>query len=165
MCGDARTDDLVAGLHLSFGDDAQVETGPMVGHEQRRQPRFAHAHTHPEAGHPRLGDLELGLPDPVPVTDAHLVIGEAIDGEVLTELPITEIVAAELFLPIGVRVDLVNQHGTLLAAMTVQIALPITVNVQAANHLGTSHGRLPDPGVHGPALPRHILGPTNIDRQ
>jgi hypothetical protein len=32
--------------------------------------RLPHPHPHPKAGHPRLGDLELSLTDPVAITDA-----------------------------------------------------------------------------------------------
>ena len=38
------------------------------------QLRLAQPHPDPEAGDPRLGDLELGLPDPVPVTDTDRVV-------------------------------------------------------------------------------------------
>ena len=99
---DPGTDDFVAGLDSAFGDDPEVEAGPVMCDEQRRQLRFAEPHTHPETGDPRLGDLEFRLADAVAVADADLVVGETVDGEVLTELTVFEVIAAELLLPIGV---------------------------------------------------------------
>ena len=66
----------------------QVKSGPVVADQQRGQLRLAEPQANPVAGHPGLGDLELGLPDPVPVADAHLVVGQAVDSEVLAELAV-----------------------------------------------------------------------------
>ena len=90
-----RTHDLVAGPHDALGQHAQVEAGPVVSHEQGRQLRLAHPHPHPEAGHPRLGHLELRLTDPVAVADADLVVRQPLDREVLAECPVLQVVAAE----------------------------------------------------------------------
>ena len=48
----------------------------------------------PEAGHAWLGDLELGLADAVAVADADFVIGQALDGEVLSEVAAFEVCRA-----------------------------------------------------------------------
>ena len=50
-------------------------------------------------GHPRLGALEEGAADPVAVADTDLVVGKPLDREVITELPVGEVVVAELLLP------------------------------------------------------------------
>ena len=52
---------------------------------QGRQLRLTHPHRDAEAGDPRLGDLELRLADDVPVADADLVVGQAVDSEILAE--------------------------------------------------------------------------------
>ena len=80
-----------------------------------------------------LGDLEHGVADPVAVADADLVVGEALDGEVLAELPVHEVVAAELALPVAVGVELVDEDGALLAAVAGEIALAVAVDVQPAH--------------------------------
>ena len=67
-----------------------------MGDEQRRYPRVFHADPDPVAGHPRLGDLQRRGADPVAVADAHHVVGEALDREVLPELPVDESVPAQL---------------------------------------------------------------------
>ena len=58
-----RADDLVAGRDTAFGDDAEIEARAMMGDKEIRHVGLAEAHADPEAGHPRLGHLELGLAD------------------------------------------------------------------------------------------------------
>ena len=162
---DPGPDDLVAGPYLPFGDHAQVEAGTVVGDEQRRHARLAEPHADAEAGDPRLGDLELGLADAVAVADAHLVVAEAVDGEVLAELAELEVVPAEVLLPVPVRLDLVDEHGALLAAVPVEVALAVAVDVEPAHHPRPVDRLLPDPGVHGagPARPTSFGMPTLTD--
>ena len=69
--------DLVPGLHSALAQHPEVEPGPVVGDQQRRDARVVHPDADPVAGDPRLGHLEHRLADPVPVADAHLVIGQA----------------------------------------------------------------------------------------
>jgi hypothetical protein len=68
-------DDRVAGLDVSFGDDAHVEAGTVMAHQQLGQFRLAKSHADPVAGDAGLGNLELRLANAVPVADADLVIG------------------------------------------------------------------------------------------
>ena len=58
----------------------------MVGDEQRRHGGLVHADADAVTGDARLGDLEQRVADPVAVADADLVVGQALDGEVLAEL-------------------------------------------------------------------------------
>ena len=81
----ADLDDVVARLHATFPQDPEVEARPVVGHEQRGHTRLVQAQPDPVAGDARLGDLELGVADAVAVADAHLVVGQPVDGEVLAE--------------------------------------------------------------------------------
>ena len=103
--------------YLAFLEHPQVEAGPVVGDQQRRDPRVVHADADPVAGDPRLGDLEQRGADPVAVADADLVVGEPLDREVLAELPVHEVVAPELALPVAVRRDLVDEDRSMLAAV------------------------------------------------
>jgi hypothetical protein len=143
---------------VALGDHPQVEAGPVVGHEQGRQLRLAQPHPDPETRYARLGDLELGLADAVPVTDVDLVVRQPVHGEVLAELAELEVVAAEVVLPVPVGLDLIDEHGALFAAVAVAVALPVTVDVEPTHHLRTLDGVFPDPGVHGVALPGDVLG-------
>ena len=91
--------DLVARLHLALLEHAEVEAGPAVGDEQGRDARVVHAEPDAVARDPRLGDLEDGAADPVAVADADLVVVQPLDGEVLAELPVDEVVAARARAP------------------------------------------------------------------
>ena len=57
--------------------------------------------TDPVARHPWLRDLEQRRADAIAVADAHLVVVEPVDREVLTELAEDEVVAVELLAPIA----------------------------------------------------------------
>jgi hypothetical protein len=106
---------------------------------------------------PRLGDLELGFTDAVPVADADLGVGKAVDGEVLAELAVVEVVAPQVLLPIAVGLDLVDHDGPMLAAVPDRIALAVAVHLPASHPARAGYGTFPDAGVDGPALPRHVL--------
>ena len=81
--------------------------------------------------------LEGGGADPVAVADADLVVTESFDGEVLAELSVDEVVSAELAFPVPIGVDLVDEHGALLAAVPRQIALTVALDVELADSAGT----------------------------
>ena len=70
--------------------------------------------------------------DPVAVADADLVVAQPLDGEVLAELPVDEVVSSELALPVAVGLDLVDEDRSLLAAVPGEIALAVAVDVELA---------------------------------
>src|SRR5262249_51653905 len=144
--------------------DPHVETWTVMADQQRWQFGLAQPQAHPVAGHPRLGDLELGLADAVPVADAHLVIRETIDGEGLPERAVTDVMAAEISLPVLVCPDLVAQPGPLPTAVPGQVALAVTVDIEPAYHRRAVHWVLPYPRVDGLALPGHVLRQAHVDR-
>ena len=111
--------------------------------QQRGQFRLAEPHADPVAGDAGLGNLELGLADAVPVADADLVIGQAVDGEVLPEVAVAQVVAPEVLPPVLIGLDLVDEHGPLLAAVALRVALAVAVDVEAADH--------PRPGYRRPS--------------
>ncbi|GAB3165747.1 hypothetical protein GCM10027258_88980 [Amycolatopsis stemonae] len=160
----AGADDLVARPDVAFGDDAQVEARPVVRDEQGRHPRLAQAHPDAEARDARLGDLEFGVADAVPVADVHLVVGQAVDGEVLAELAVLEVVAAEEVPPVLVGPALVDEHRAVLAAVPAQVALAVAVDVEPADQPPAVDGVLEDSGVDGPALPGHVLRQSDVER-
>jgi hypothetical protein len=69
-----------------------------------------------------------------------------IPGAAGSPVPVDEIVAPELLLPVAVGVDLVRQHRALLAAMAGQVALPVAVEIVPARHPGPVDRVLPDAG-------------------
>ena len=157
--------DLVAGLHLALLEDAKVEPGAVVRDQQRGHRGLAHPDADAVAGHARLGDLEERLADAVAVADADLVVGEPVDGEVLAELAVDEVVASELALPVPVGLDLVDEHRAMFAAVREPVGLVVAVDVDAANHPRALDRLLPDRRPHGLALPLHLAGSSYVQRQ
>ena len=118
----------------------------------------------PVARHARLGDLEQRLADPVAVADADLVVGEALDREVLAELAVGEVVAPELALPVAVGVDLVDEHRAVLAAVRAPVGLVVAVDVDPPHHPRPVDRLLPDRGADGLALPRDLSRAADVER-
>ena len=158
-------DDLVAGLDLALLEDAKIKARPVMRHDERRHLRLVHPDADPVAGDARLRHLEQRAPDPVTVADAHLCVGQAVDREILAELPVSEVVAAKLSLPIAVGIDLIDEDRAMLAAMPLQIALTIPVDVEPPHHSTALHRRLPDAGMDSFALPRDVAREADIDRK
>jgi len=86
--------DLVASLHRALAQDPEVEPRPVMGDQQRGDLRVVHPDADPVAGDAGLGDLEHRAADAVLVADAHLIVGQAGDREVLPELAVAEVIAA-----------------------------------------------------------------------
>ena len=157
--------DLVPGLYGALVEHPEVEPGPVMGNQQSGHACLVHPDPHPVARHPRLGHLEQRLTDLVAIADAHLVISQAGDREILPELAVAEVVAAQLLLPVPVRLDLVHEHRTVLAAMPGQIALPVTVDIQPPYLTRAVNRLFPDGRADGLPVPRHVLRQPHVDRQ
>jgi hypothetical protein len=112
--------------------------------------------------HARLRHLEQSATDAVSVANAHLLVREAVDREVLTELSIGEIVPAQLALPMAIGVDLINENSTVLAAMPSQVSLPIAIDVEPADQARALNRRFPNGGVDGLPLPGDILREAHV---
>ena len=91
-----------------------------------------------------------------------LVVGQPLDGEVFAELAVLEVVTAEPPSPEFVGLALVDKHSANFAAMAVEIALPVAVDVQLADHLRPLDGILEDSRVDGPAVPGNVLRHSDI---
>ena len=158
-------DDPVSRLHLALFEHAEVEPRTAVGDEESGNPRVVHADPDAVTGHARLGHLEARAADPVTVTDAHLLVGEPFDGEVLAELPVREVVPSQLVLPMSVGVDLVDEHRSLLTAVPRQIALTVALDVEPGDAAAAGDRVLEHAGEDGPPLPRDVLRHADVDRQ
>ena len=112
-----------------------------------------------------MGDLEDGGADLVAVADADLVVAQPLDGEVLAELSVDEVVSPELAFPVPVGVDLVDEHGALLAAVPGEIALAVAVDVELAHAARARDRVLEDAGEDRLPLPGHVLRHADVDRQ
>jgi hypothetical protein len=99
------------------------------------------------------------------VADAHLCIGQAVNRQILAELTVNEVIAAKLSLPISVRIDLINKDRAMLAAVSLQVALTIALDVEPPHHSTALHGRFPNSGMDSFALPRDVAREPNINRE
>ena len=162
MAAATSPEDRIAGPDASFGDDTEVEARTMVSNQQIGHVRFAETHADAEARDARLGDLELGLTDAVPVADAHLAVGHAGDGEVLAEMARSQVVAREERRPVVVGLGLIHHDGALFTAVPGKVALTVAVDIEPAHHDGPFHGLLPDAGAHRLVLPLHVFGHTDV---
>jgi hypothetical protein len=86
-------------------------------HQQRRHAGLIHADTDSVASDARLCHLEESVPNSISVANTHFVIGEAIDGEVFTELSKGEVSASELLFPILVGRSLIHEDRAVLTSM------------------------------------------------
>jgi hypothetical protein len=98
------------------------------------------------------------------VADAHDIVRQAFGREVLAELPVNEVGSLQLFLPIVIRFDLVDEDGSLLTPVPSQVALTISLEIQPADATSTTHWILPDPGVYRAPLPRDVARKSDVHR-
>jgi hypothetical protein len=136
-------------------DHAQVEAGPPARRQQRRHARLVRANADAIAGHAGLGHFEQRAAYAVAVADADFVVGQPLDGEVLAELPVREIAAAQLLLPVPVRLGLVDEDSALLAPVAAKIALPVTFDVERLTRRRSCTGAFQMPVCT--VLPRHSM--------
>src|SRR3954462_15529629 len=157
--------DLVTGLDVAFLDHAEIESGAAVPDQQRSHVRLVHANAEPVAGDARLRHFEQGRADPVAVSDAHVGVGEALDRKVLAELAVNEVRSTEMLLPVPIGFVLIDEYGTMFAAMSGRIALAVAVDIEPAHPARACDRRLPDAGVDGPTLPGDVARQADIDRK
>jgi hypothetical protein len=109
-----------------------------------------------------LSDLKYRAADLITVADAHGIVGQSFDREVLAELSVDEVCPLQLLLPIAIRFDLVDEDGPLLASVPGQIALTVSVQIQPARPAAPAHGILPDRRVDNTTLPLDIAGKSDV---
>jgi hypothetical protein len=112
-----------------------------------------------------LRDLKYRTADSVPVSDADLIVRQTIDSEILSELSELKIITPEFALPISIRLDLIDHHGTLFATMTLKICLAIAIKIQSPSKNTMRYGTLQDRGTNKLALPFNFAWKTDIDGQ
>src|SRR6185295_4535643 len=156
--------DFVAGAHLAFPQDAEVEPRSSAGCQQCRHPRLVHPNANAITGDAGLSDLEQCTADLVTVADANGIVGQAFDREVLAELSVDEVGPLQLLLPVAIRFDLVDEGGSLRAAVAAEVALTVTVQIQPAAPTAATHRIFPDPGVYSAPLPLDVARKSDIHR-
>src|SRR5947209_4361206 len=158
----ADLSDFITRANFPFLENPEVKARPMMGDKQSSHLGLIRPDAHPITGHPRLGHFEECRANPIAIANAHFVIRQAFDREVLTELGMAEIASAEMTLPIPVGVQLVHHHGAMLAAMTGKVSLSVTVDIQAPYGKPSSNRHLPDRRIHRLPAPFNVTWKTNV---
>jgi len=135
----------------------------VVRYQQGRHARLIHANADAVAGDAGLRHLEKRAADAITVANADFIVGQAVNGEILAELAKGEVASSELFFPVVVGVYLINENGALLPAMTGEIALAVTVNVQPPDRAPALDRALPHRRVYGFSFPGDVARETNVD--
>ena len=113
-------------------------------YEQRWHTRLIHADADAVARHAWLRYFKYRITNAVAIANADLVIRKSLDGEVFSELAESKIVAAQKPLPVIVGIHLVDEYGALLPAVTGEIGLRITIDIELAHHSPSRNWRFPD---------------------
>src|SRR6266478_4396999 len=148
--------DFVAGTDLAFLQHSQVEPRPSARCQQCRHPGLVHPNSYAIAGNARLRDLEQGTADLITVADAHGIVGQSFDGEVLAELSVGEVAPSQVLLPVTIGFDLVDEDGALFTSVPGHVTLTVSVQIQPADPTAATHWILPDRGMHSAALPLDV---------
>jgi hypothetical protein len=130
--------------------------------DERGHLRIIHSNSEPVAGDAGLCHLKDCIADSVPVSNADLTIRQTVNGEILSKLSVLEIVPAEFALPIPIRVELIDHHGTLFAPMALEIPLAIAIQIQSASNDTVRYGLLPNCGADQLALPFEFTRKADI---
>ena len=154
----------VSGADLPFFNHAEVKARPFMGNKECRYLRVIHSDADAIAGDPRLRHLEECAPDSVAISNADLIIGKTIDGEILTELAILKVLPLQLLLPVTVGVELIHHQGAMLSAVPCKVALAIAIQVETARHHPSGDGSLKDSSADYLALPLDIARQPDIHR-
>ena len=78
-------------------------------------------------------------------------------------MPIDEVVASQLVLPMPIRTHLIDKYGAAFAAMTVHVAMSIAFYVEPAHDARARDRRLPNVGMDCPALPSHVAWQAQVN--
>src|ERR1700722_5752411 len=154
--------DLVARPNFSLLQHAKVKSWSVMRYEQGCHARFIHANTYAVARHARLRYFKYRTTDAVAIADAHLVIRKPLHREVFSELAESKIVAAQKALPVVVRIHLVDEEGPVHPAVTGEIGLRITIDIELAHHSPSINWRLPNGRSDRFAVPCHVARKADI---
>jgi hypothetical protein len=153
---------VIARPNFSLLQHAKVKSWSVMCNEKRRHTRFIHANADAVARHAWLRYFKFSTTDAISIADAHLSIRESLDGEVLSQLAESKIVAAQKALPVMVRIHLVDEYGTVLPAVPGEIGLRITIDIELAHHSPSRNRRFPDCGSDSFAVPCHVARKADI---
>src|SRR5271169_4481224 len=153
---------VIACTNFSLLQHAKVKPRSSMCYEQRWHTRLVHADSDAVARHAWLRYFKYRTTDAVSIADAHLVIRKPLHREVFAELTESKITAAQKALPVMVRVHLVDKYGAVLPAVTREIGLRITIDIELAHHSPSRNRGFPDCGSDSFAVPCHVARKADI---
>jgi hypothetical protein len=130
--------------NFSLLQHAKVKTWSVMFYEKGPHPGFIHANTDAVARCARLRYFKFSITDAVSIVDTDLVVREALDDEVFSELAESKITTAQKALPVMVRIHLVDKHGAVLPTVAGQIGLRIAIDIELAHHSASINWIFPD---------------------
>src|SRR4029077_18059186 len=77
---------------------------------------------------------------------------------------VSETVSTESILPIPIRLDLVDKDRPVLASVTLEVTLPVAVDVEAPDHAPALNWILPDRRINGLPAPCDVAWKTDVNR-
>ncbi len=135
-----------------------------MGNHQRRHLLVAHSDAQAIAGNARLRDLKDRAANPISVSYADIAVCQSFDREVFAELAGFEIRPPEEVRPVSIRVDLIDHHRALFAAVGNKIRLAVSGQIEAAGKHPAMHRTFPNRGPDQFATPGHVARHAHIDR-
>src|SRR5262249_14995447 len=157
--------DLIPGGDVAGLQHTEVEPGSVMLHQQGGHTRLFHSDSNSVARHSRLRHLEQCAANPITVAYANLIVRQSLHREVLAELSKYEVLSPQLPFPKALRIDLVDENGSVLATVTLQIPLAIAVDVQPSYLTATPDRVLPHGRAHGLTFPFDFARQTNVHRE
>src|SRR5579871_548520 len=154
--------DLVSGPNLSLLQHAEVKPGSVMSNEEGWHPRLIHPNSDTVASYARLGDFKYCAANAISIANTDLTIREPLDGKIFSELAETKIIAPQEALPIMVRIHLVDEHRTLLAAVAREIPLPVSIDIELTNETPPLNRTFPDRRTDSLTVPSHVAGKADI---
>jgi hypothetical protein len=155
----------VSGANFAFRDNSEIEPWLPMRNDQRSDLGITHSNSETITGDTRLRHFKDRRADLVSVPNADFIVGETFNGEILAELSVLEVVAAEFPLPIPIGVDLINHDGTLFTAVACEIALAVAVQIEPSSKHAPGDREFPDSRADCLALPRDFTWNSDIDGQ
>src|SRR5579863_3383160 len=135
---------VVARPNFSFPQYAKVESWSVMFYEQGCHPRFIHANADSVAGDARLSHFKDRITNAIAIANADLAIREFLNGEVFSELAEYEVFAPKKAFPVVVGIHLINKNGAMLPAVSGEIGLRITIDIELAHHSPSRNRSFPD---------------------
>src|SRR3954468_18191733 len=164
LIGPPDDPDLLAGLHLAFGDDPQVRPGPHRLGEAAREHLVIHPNPEPPAGNARLGHLKHSTADLPALADKRVVHLDPFGGEILAKLAGRKR-SADLVSPPPCVFARVRVHRFVGPAVCLAIRLVVPGKVHPPDGNPSGDRRFPNRTLGRAPVVLKLARPAHVDRE